>query len=383
MWFIINATAENRIANHPPKDLFTDPDAVNQFLTQPIVYHNVTGEYWVFGELCAPTIKFDTPKLQVLIHGNTYNHTYWSALQDPQSGSYEERSWVRYATQRGYYTLALDNLGNGLSTHPDPASEVQDPLETELIHRVIQNYRSFPIIVFVGHSWGSGLGVHLAATYPDDVDGLVLTGIAQVRGDPSTGSLYNRWDSLPKSPGYLVSTNRTARRDYFFYGDYDLEDDDWNGQGTISTGEFLTGIEYLNHIPKDFEKPVFVMVGNEDVIFCSETGVQPANCSSGTEIPRTKELFPAVPSENFGWFAQPEAGHVLALQRTAPLGFEKAFTWLAQMGLWGLFLEKQQDGTHSMLVFTVYFPTDGLDDTVTWFSDGEVQIVVITRLIER
>jgi pimeloyl-ACP methyl ester carboxylesterase len=333
MWFIVNGTAENRVATNPPKDLYTDPDAVTQFLSQPIAYHNVTGEQWIFGELCPPTIELETPKLQVLVHGNTFNHTYWSALQVPQSESFRERSWIRYAAQRGYWTLALDNLGSGLSTRPDPASVVQEAFETELIHKVISNYRSFPIIVFVGHSWGSGLGVQLAATHPEDIDGLLLTGIAQVRGNPSTGSLYNRWDSLPDNLGYLTSTNKTARRDYFFHGDYDLADDDWNGQGTISTGEFLTSAEYLNHIPKDFEKPVFVMVGNEDVIFCSEMGVQPANCSNGTEIPRTKELFPAVPVEKFGWFAQPEAGHVLALQRSAPLGFKKAFEWLAEMGL--------------------------------------------------
>jgi pimeloyl-ACP methyl ester carboxylesterase len=198
---------------------------------------------------------------------------------------------------------------------------------------VIAQFRNFTTIVYVGHSWGSGLGVHLAATHPEDVDGLLLTGIAQVRGDPSTGSLYNRWDSLARHPGYLVSTNKTARRDYFFYGDYDLVDEDWNGQGAITVGEFLTGVEYLQHIPKDFGKPVFIMVGNEDVIFCSEHGVQPANCSSGDEIPTTKELFPAVPAEKFGYFAQPESGHVLGLQRTAFLGFDKAFEWLEAIGL--------------------------------------------------
>jgi pimeloyl-ACP methyl ester carboxylesterase len=333
LYFHLDATAANRIADNPPNDLYSDPGAVFQFLSQLVTYHNVTGRYKMFGQLCAPTKKPASPKLQVLVHGNTYNHTYWSALQEPQSEKFADRSWVRYAIQHGYHTLALDNLGSGLSSHPDPASVVQDPLETEFIHKVIAQFRHFQTIIYVGHSWGSGLGVHLAAAYPEDVDGLLLTGIAQVRGNPSTGSLYNRWDSLPGHPGYLVSTNRTARRDYFFYGDYDLVDEDWVGQGTITTGEFLTGVEYLSHIPKDFDKPVFIMTGNEDVIFCSENGVQPANCSSGDEIPTTNKLFPAVPAEKFGYFAQPESGHVLALQRSASLGFEKANEWLENVGL--------------------------------------------------
>jgi pimeloyl-ACP methyl ester carboxylesterase len=333
LYFDLNATAANRVANNPPEDLYTDLDAVNQFLSQPVVYQNVTGRYTIFGQLCAPTKKVGPPKLQVLVHGNTYNHTYWSALQKPQSEKFADRSWVRYATERGYHTLALDSLGNGLSSHPDPANVVQDPLETEFIHKVIARFRHFPTVIFVGHSWGSGLGVHLAASHPEDVDGLLLTGMGQPKGDPTTGSLYNRWSSLAGHPGYLVSTNKTARRDYFFYGDYDLADEDWNGQGTITVGEFLTGVEYLQHIPKDFEKPVFIMAGNEDVIFCSENGVQPANCSSGDELPSTKELFPAVPAEKFGFYIQPESGHVLGLQRTASLGFEKGFEWLADMGL--------------------------------------------------
>ncbi|KAF2422189.1 alpha/beta-hydrolase [Tothia fuscella] len=332
-YFHLNASAENRIAINPPEDLYTDPDKVVQFISQPVAYTNVTGTYKIFGQLCAPTKKAALPKLQVLVHGNTYNHTYWSALQNPDSETFAERSWVRYAAEQGYHTLALDNLGSGLSSHPNPATVVQDPLDTELIHKIIQKFRRFPTVIYVGHSWGSGLGVHLAASHPDDFDGMILTGIAQVRGNPSVGSLYNRWDSLPGHVGYLASANKTARREYFFYGDYDLVEDDWNGQGTISTGEFLTGTEYLSHIPKTFAKPVFVMVGNEDVIFCSEKGVQPANCSNGDEVPRVKEFFPAVPASKFGYFIQPNSGHVLGLQHTAALGFAKAFEWLADMNL--------------------------------------------------
>jgi hypothetical protein len=122
LYFDLNATAANRVADNPPEDLYFDPDAVNQFLSQTVAYQNVTGRYVIFGQLCAPSKKIGPPKLQSLVHGNTYNHTYWSALQNPESDSFGDRSLVRYATQRGYYTLALDNLGSGLSLHPDPAN---------------------------------------------------------------------------------------------------------------------------------------------------------------------------------------------------------------------------------------------------------------------
>jgi pimeloyl-ACP methyl ester carboxylesterase len=328
--FNITATAPNRIANGPPANLFSDPAAVSTFLSQPVAYQKVSGTFSIFGQFCFPTETAPTPKLQVLVHGNTFNHTYWSALG---STKYPERSWVDYARNSGYYTLALDLLGAGNSSHPDPASVVQDPLQTEILHQIISQYQQFSTIVYVGHSFGSGLGVHLAATYPNDIDGLLLTGIATVRGNPSTGSLYNQWDSAPGEPGYLQSTNKTGRRDYYFYGDYDLAEADWEGQDTVTTGEFLTTAEYLVKMPTAFNKPVFVMAGNEDAIFCSESGTQPANCSIGDVIPKTKEWFPSVPAAKYGWFAQPDSGHVLQLQATAPLGLAAAFKWLYQVGL--------------------------------------------------
>jgi pimeloyl-ACP methyl ester carboxylesterase len=332
--FNITATARNRVAKDPPSDLFSNAAAVNTFLAQPVAYQNVSGTYSIFGEFCFPTVNIDTLKLQVLVHGNTFNHTYWSALGlANETEKYPERSWINAARGQGYYTLALDRLGSGLSSRPDPAEVVQDPLQTEILHEIISQFRHFSTVVYVGHSFGSGLGVHLAATHPEDVDGLLLTGIAEVRGNPAPGTLANDWASVSGEPGYLKSTNKTARRDLYFYGDYDLAEADWEGQGTVTTGEFLTTAEYLVNTPKDFDKPVFVMAGSEDAIFCSENGAQPADCSVGNVIAKTKEWFPAVPAQKFGWFSQPASGHVLQLQQTAPTGFKAALDWLHQVGL--------------------------------------------------
>jgi pimeloyl-ACP methyl ester carboxylesterase len=329
--FNVTASALNRVANNPPKDLFSDPDAITAFLNQPVAYQNVSGTFSIFGQFCSPLKFAAKQKLQVLVHGNTYNHTYWSALQKPESSNYAERSWIRYATSRGYHTLALDTLGSGLSSHPDPVNIVQDPLQTEVLHHVISKYRFFPTVVLVGHSYGSGLALHLTETHPDDFDGLVLTGFGMAEGDATTGVTYARFDEVPGKPGYLKSTNKTGRRDYFFYGDYDLAEVDWNGQGTIGISEYLSGGESLNALPVTFQKPVFVAAGNEDVIFCSELGVQPANCSAGDEIPSAREYFSL--NAPFDWFLQPESGHVLQLQKTAPLGYAKVFTFLSSVGL--------------------------------------------------
>jgi hypothetical protein len=45
-------------------------------------------------------------------------------------------------TQEGYPTIALDNLGSGNSSHPDPIVVVQMSLQVEIIHQIITKLRA-------------------------------------------------------------------------------------------------------------------------------------------------------------------------------------------------------------------------------------------------
>ncbi|KAI0443055.1 hypothetical protein F4803DRAFT_516678 [Xylaria telfairii] len=232
--FTFTTAAANRVANNPPKDLFSDPGAIHAFLRQPVAYHTVTGTFAIYGQLCHPVHRPQTPKLQLLVHGPTHNHTDW--------------------------TLAIDRLGQGLSSRPDPVIMVQDPLQTQLLHLMAREIRDHGLLrirsgcaegvdglklIYVGHSFGSGLGVHLAAAHPDDFDALVLTGIATGRGNPQPGSLLARWGPAsqtgfpPDTPaGYLVSANKTGREALYWSArtdfDADMFERDWAGQGTIT-----------------------------------------------------------------------------------------------------------------------------------------------------
>lgn len=89
-----------------------------------------------------------------------------------------------YMSKLGYPTLAIDRLGAGLSDHPDPITEVQANLQTNIHHEIVQMARagtipgvdkSFTKIIFVGGSYGSILGNQQAIQYPDDLDALLLT----------------------------------------------------------------------------------------------------------------------------------------------------------------------------------------------------------------
>ena len=108
----MSATAENRVAvNFSPNLL--NLDAFLVFLAQPIKLITVSGNQELYGQYCELIIKnFSRAKtLQVLVHGITYDHTYWAGFQTiPFSALY---SWVIFANAEGYSTLAIDRLGDG------------------------------------------------------------------------------------------------------------------------------------------------------------------------------------------------------------------------------------------------------------------------------
>lgn len=80
----------------------------------------------------------------------------WSPA-DPQY------SWIAYASSQGYPTLAIDRLGNGNSSHPDPILVVQCPAQAATISALVGLARGgaspfprkFETFIFVGSSLGT------------------------------------------------------------------------------------------------------------------------------------------------------------------------------------------------------------------------------------
>lgn len=86
-------------------------------------------------------------------------------------------------------TVIFERAGFGASElGPPPRTALQ--LSTELRGALVNAGIDFPIVL-VGHSAGGMFSVVFAATYPDDVAGLVLV-------DPATDFAYDRWlDETP------------------------------------------------------------------------------------------------------------------------------------------------------------------------------------------
>jgi pimeloyl-ACP methyl ester carboxylesterase len=96
-------------------------------------------------------------------------------------------SYVNTALAAGYSTLAIDRLGIGNSSHGDPFNEIQAQAEVEALNAVTTKLRngdcpeigtSYDTIIHVGHSFGSVQSYWLSALYPNNTDGVILTGFS-------------------------------------------------------------------------------------------------------------------------------------------------------------------------------------------------------------
>ena len=238
----VQATAVNKVIPSPAASTLSTQDGVNAFyaslpsLLAASTNQTRSGTYELAAVYCGPT-KYRVssernPPLQILLHGSSYTKEYW----DRGSWGYGDPrySWTKAMNRNGYATLAVDKLGNGGSSHPDPVYDVQLPLQMETVHSLITQIKagnaSIPIpdrVIFVGHSSGSILGADLAQTHPDDVDALVLTGYPagganNMGGIPSYHYLPAAISAPARFPaslnyGYLLMNSELNRTDAFYY----------------------------------------------------------------------------------------------------------------------------------------------------------------------
>lgn len=132
--FTVSGSAQNKDISGLSFDDLNSLGDLLQNLTDSLPQILATGTQTLAGTFCQPNVtNANNGKLQVLYGSITCNRDVWSAQGGPAFGFAPYRpdlySWVDYATAQGYPTLALDRLGNGKSSHPDPLLVVQAPYE--------------------------------------------------------------------------------------------------------------------------------------------------------------------------------------------------------------------------------------------------------------
>ena len=284
----VSASANNVVV--PPFNA-TTPAAVNEFLgtAQAITALNKTqiesGIFNISARYCPAPLSCGGQKeiIELLVHGGTYTKDYWSGGGFPDFNG-DPYSWIKYASERNYATLSIDDLGSGNSSHPDPVETVQPLLESECIHNIVEQLKAGKIgntiyskVVFIGHSQGSINLYLLAQNHPTDPAALILTGFSddnsgeiplEAKFGYLPGDLANtRFADLPR--GYVVASNRTDRTVSFYYnGSYDpiIAVLDFANAGTLPIGENF-GLNNLKP-PSPYTGPVLLVSGDHDAAIC-------------------------------------------------------------------------------------------------------------------
>ena len=292
----------------------------------------------VSGTLCVPAQGHPITVL-ALVHGATYNASYFDWPQDPAT-----HSFVWSALEAGYATFDLDKLGAGASSAPNSAL-VTFGVQADAIHSAVTALRNgdlgtrFTHVVLVGHSFGSAEATDELAKY-HDADALIATGsghavaAAITAGTatmfaPAKTLLPNRFGS--RDPGWITTTTTAARVTLMYAkaAPADAVQFDMDTRDAVSKTEMSTRPPNLGALTHGITQPVLVVDGQFDDHYCAGVIGQVAgldDCSSSAALYHSEQA-------NYGpCFAAatvPGSGHDLTTEAGAPIAARAELSWLA------------------------------------------------------
>jgi pimeloyl-ACP methyl ester carboxylesterase len=237
--------------------------------------------------------------------------------------------------RHGYDTLAIDRLGIGRSTRPTMAAHVDAYSNADALHQVVQAVRRngvagrrYDRIVLTGHSYGTLTSDLTAATY-GGVDGVIGTGWLQQPTPLGLVGVLSLFWSAPMDPkfrstivdpGYV--TTRPGLRGFFYEaGDTDpaVLAADEEAKDTASSAEMTYLVPGNSRMTTRIGVPTLRIIGERDRVMCN-----PDPCTQRWLEATAPALFPA----GVEVYAQPGAGHNIALERGNNGGFQAALSWL-------------------------------------------------------
>ena len=239
----------------------------------------LTEEAWfthaVVGTLCSMG-ALDGKTLAVTVSGAGYGALYWDFPYQPDTYSF-----ARAALKRGYATFNFDRLGMGQSDRPFGLSLGVDN-QANVLAQLIESLKAahnFAAIVTLGHSFGSTISLAHALRYPQNVDGIVLTGFVH-NSNPGFGLAMRDGVNLAAfngpyagsifDPTYVIS-KANSRIDIFYTREnidpVVVEIDELNPQ-TTTIGEVISMPTYFKEQSKALTVPAFTLIGEDDFVVC-------------------------------------------------------------------------------------------------------------------
>lgn len=286
------------------------------------------------GTLCLPDVWAPgAHRVDVLVHGGSYNRYYWDVPVDFPAYSYVERT-----LQEGRATFAYDRLGTGASSRP-LSLLATGSADAFVLHQLVSWLRGgaqdFDKVNLVGHSFGSSVATLEAAIYRD-VDLVVLTGWAHATGPAITTlvqqSIPAEFDPKFAGQGYDLGylSLQPGTRGQVFYNetaDPDVVAYDEAARDVLPSGQFFQLIQLLQPpflTPSDsLTNHILVLVGDEDEVLCGLT----LNCTVESNVVANETPhYSSAASLTVGTVAN--TGHNLALHPTAGASFNEINAWI-------------------------------------------------------
>lgn len=289
----------------------------------------------ITGELCVP-LPFAGPdrQLDILVHGGSYSRDYWDlGIQSPQY------SHVHRALHAGRATFAYDRLGVTPICRP-LSTLVNIAADAYVLHQIVQLFRDVHQITdvnVVGHSFGSVVGIHEAATY-HDVDRLVVTGLLHASG-PAQAELPTsiqpafldpQFASAGCDPGYITS-KPGVRGAAFYYGPTSepaVIAFDEAHKAVASATQLADGLAQLQapagpNLSNQVDAPVLAVAGQFDRLFCGDA----LNCGDAAQV-HANEVPYYTTAPSFTSNVVADTGHSLALHTTTDNSFTVINQWI-------------------------------------------------------
>ncbi|KAM6505228.1 hypothetical protein FSOLCH5_015147 [Fusarium solani] len=298
--------------------------------------------YQIWVKYCVPTAttaQSSNQPVQVLTHGGTLDHTYWDVAPG--------YSYVNITAAAEMRTLSYDQLGCGLSDHPDPLNEVQGPAAMEVLHGLVSLLRSgafgqkFDKVIGVGHSIGSKTMEATLAKYRGDFDAILHTGYA-FENAPGAGNVVATGLGPAKDvqhlrhlpDGYFVHKSREGIHICFFkYPNFEpaILTATLDKSRTLTMGEMLipSGSPFWRNLTvlRDYTSPVMIVLGEHDYVVCGQSCMIPRNLADDT---LSFAYSAADPNRSETWIL-PGGGHNLNTHLHAGDGFNKMVAWVKNL----------------------------------------------------
>lgn len=285
--------------------------------------------YIVAGTLCRPT--GDVTGVQVLVHGATYDRTYWDWPVRT-----DRLSYVQDALADGYATFAYDRLGAGDSDRP-PGITLTSADGAAVLHQILRWIQAeYSDVTVVGHSLGSMIALQETATH-NDADRLVVTGMLHnLTNVLELGQLFAslaspRCSGEAGQPACGYLTTLPGTRGDVFYSEAGAEPViawDEAHKGVVAVGQIVTAIPQLLPLlgtAHDVQIPVLVVVGQQDQLFCGL--LQP--CTEASVLAAESAYY--TNTSRLDAYVEPTSGHDLTLHPTAGRTADAIATWITNV----------------------------------------------------